>query len=145
LYRDSSRSASGPGGSLHLSKQEEEETVKQHKRRWLALILGAAFLAASLGCASTQEASSSAPSAAAAKTPEYFFHDIVDLEFVKQHIGTPMPEGVMLIDARPYKPKYVNGHIPLAVSIPDSQFDKMTGQLPTDKDTLLIFYCEGPT
>jgi len=111
----------------------------------LALILGVAFLAAALGCASTQEASSATPAAAAAGTPEYFFHDIVDLEFVKQHIGAPMPDGVMLIDARPYKPKFVNGHIPLAVNIPDSQFDKMTDKLPTDKNTLLIFYCEGPT
>jgi len=52
---------------------------------------------------------------------------------------------VMIIDSRPYKPKYVNGHIPTAVSIPDSQFDKMTDKLPQDKNTLLIFYCGGPT
>jgi rhodanese-related sulfurtransferase len=51
----------------------------------------------------------------------------------------------MIIDSRPYQPKYVNGHIPAAVSIPDSQFDKMTDKLPQDKNTLLIFYCEGPT
>jgi rhodanese-related sulfurtransferase len=49
----------------------------------------------------------------------------------------------MLIDARPYKPKYIKGHIPMAVSIPDSQFDKMTDRLPADKDALLIFYCGG--
>jgi F0F1-type ATP synthase membrane subunit c/vacuolar-type H+-ATPase subunit K len=119
--------------------------VKQRKKRWLALIVGVALLAAALGCAATQEASSSTASAQAAKTPEYFFHDIVDLEFVKQHIGTPMPEGVLLIDARPYKPKFVNGHIPLAVSIPDSQFEKMADNLPADKNSLLIFYCEGPS
>jgi rhodanese-related sulfurtransferase len=40
----------------------------------------------------------------------------------------------MLIDARPYKPKYIKGHIPMAVSIPDSQFDKMTDKLPADKE-----------
>ncbi|MGD9314341.1 MAG: rhodanese-like domain-containing protein [Desulfobacterales bacterium] len=50
----------------------------------------------------------------------------------------------MLIDSRPYMPKFANGHIPTAISIPDSQFDKMTDQLPEDKNTLLIFYCEGP-
>jgi rhodanese-related sulfurtransferase len=49
----------------------------------------------------------------------------------------------MLIDARPYKPKYIKGHIPMAVSIPDSQFDKMTDRLPADKNSLLIFYCGG--
>jgi rhodanese-related sulfurtransferase len=31
----------------------------------------------------------------------------------------------------------------MAVSIPDSRFDKMTNQLPADKDSLLIFYCGG--
>ena len=31
----------------------------------------------------------------------------------------------------------------MAVSIPDSQFDKMTDKLPADKDALLIFYCGG--
>jgi rhodanese-related sulfurtransferase len=64
---------------------------------------------------------------------------------VQQYAKVPQPEGVMIIDSRPYKPKYVNGHIPAAVSIPDSQFDKMTDKLPQDKNTLLIFYCEGPT
>ena len=54
-----------------------------------------------------------------------------------------MPENVMLIDARPYKPKYIKGHIPLAVSIPNSQFEKMTAELPDDKNSLLIFYCGG--
>ena len=48
-----------------------------------------------------------------------------------------------IIDARPYKPKYVNGHIPGAVSIPDSQFDKSVDLLPADKDALLIYYCGG--
>jgi rhodanese-related sulfurtransferase len=64
---------------------------------------------------------------------------------VQQYAKVPQPEGTMLIDARPYKPKYANGHIPTAVSIPDSQFEKMTDKLPQDKNTLLIFYCEGPT
>jgi rhodanese-related sulfurtransferase len=31
----------------------------------------------------------------------------------------------------------------MAVSIPDSQFDKMTDKLPANKDALLIFYCGG--
>jgi rhodanese-related sulfurtransferase len=69
----------------------------------------------------------------------------VDADFVKPYATVPQPEGVMIIDSRPAKPKYVNGHIPSAVNIPDSQFDKMKAQLPEDKNTLLIFYCEGPT
>lgn len=80
-----------------------------------------------------------------AASTDWKFHSIVDVEFVKQHIGVPMPEGVMLIDARPKRGKYDGGHIPGAVSISDSSFDKMKDQLPEDKATLLIYYCQGPT
>ena len=52
---------------------------------------------------------------------------------------------MVIVDSRPTKPKYVKGHIPGAISIPDSQFDKLTGNLPTDKSTPLIFYCGGYT
>ena len=82
---------------------------------------------------------------AATEKPDWFFHDIVDASFVQQYAKMPQPENVMIIDARPKKAKYDNGYIPTAVSIPDSQFDKMTAKLPENKDTLLIFYCEGPT
>ncbi len=49
----------------------------------------------------------------------------------------------MIIDSRPKRAKYDKGHIPMAVSIPNTQFDKMTDQLPKDKNALLIFYCGG--
>lgn len=75
--------------------------------------------------------------------PDWFFHDIVDVQFVKQHVNVPMPENVMIIDARPFKPKYVKGHIPMAVSIPNTKFDKMVDKLPKDKNALLIYYCGG--
>jgi len=75
--------------------------------------------------------------------PDWFFHDLVDADFVKQHSAIPMPENVMIIDSRPFKPKYIKGHIPMAVSIPNTQFDKLVDKLPADKDALLIFYCEG--
>jgi rhodanese-related sulfurtransferase len=52
--------------------------------------------------------------------------------------------GVTLIDARPAARKYDVGHLPGAINIPDSQFDKLTDKLPADKNALLIFYCEGP-
>lgn len=101
----------------------------------LALVLG-------FGCASTALASDTTKKA---ESSEWKFHDIVDLAFVQQYAKLPVPEGVMLIDSRPYKPKYAIGHIPTAVSIPHSQFDKMTATLPADKNALLIFYCQGPT
>jgi rhodanese-related sulfurtransferase len=88
-------------------------------------------------------ASAVAASSDTTAKPEWFFHDLVDVDFVMQKIQIPMPEDVMLIDSRPFKPKYVKGHIPMAVSIPDTQFDKMLETLPKNKDALLIFYCGG--
>jgi 3-mercaptopyruvate sulfurtransferase SseA len=84
----------------------------------------------------------------AAKTDQpadWKFHSIVDVNFVMQHVKVPMPEDVMIIDARPKRPKFDKGHIPMAINIPDSQFDKMTAKLSADKNALLIFYCGGPT
>ncbi len=77
------------------------------------------------------------------KDTAWMFNDIVDAQFVKSHIAVPMPENVILIDARPYKGKFIKGHIPGAVNIPFSEFDKKTNLLPEDKSTLLIYYCEG--
>jgi 3-mercaptopyruvate sulfurtransferase SseA len=99
----------------------------------LCLVLAFAF-----GCAGTQKTAEPAKA-------DWQFHDIVDVAFVQPYATVPQPEGVMIIDSRPYKPKYANGHIPGAISIPDSQFDKMTDKLPEDKNALLIFYCGGPT
>jgi rhodanese-related sulfurtransferase len=50
---------------------------------------------------------------------------------------------MVLIDSRPKRKKYDKGHIPGAISIPDSQFAKMTDQLPQDKSKTLVFYCGG--
>ena len=74
---------------------------------------------------------------------EWMYTDIVDAEFVKAHLSIPMDQNVMLIDARPYKPKYVKGHIPHAVNIPYSKFDEKEDLLPENKNALLIFYCGG--
>ena len=73
----------------------------------------------------------------------WMFDDIVDVDFVISKMAVPMGDDVMIVDSRPYKPKYVKGHIPGAVSIPFSEFDKKTDLLPRDKNTLLVFYCGG--
>ncbi len=103
----------------------------------LSLMLGLIVVMA-IGCAAPQKAAQPIKA-------DWLFHDIADVALVQQYAKVPQPEGVMIIDSRPYKPKYVNGHIPAAVSIPDSKFYKMTAKLPQDKNTLLIFYCGGPT
>lgn len=106
------------------------------KFRAIGSIIGLAFLlATAVSCAAAQKA----------EKPDWRFHSIVDESFVRPYAMVPQPKGVMLIDSRPYKPKFVSGHIPGSVCIPDSQFDEMKGKLPEDKNTLLIFYCEGPT
>ena len=96
----------------------------------------------SFGCASTQSASSAAPQAQA--EADWRFHDIVGIDFVKAHVVIPKPDNILLIDSRPKEAKYDKGHIPTAINIPDTHFDKMTHLLPPDKNSLLIFYCEGP-
>jgi len=82
------------------------------------------------------------PASATDKEP-WMFDDIVEVDFVISHISIPMDEDVMIIDARPYMPKYTKGFIPGAVSIPYSEFDEKKGLLPKNKTALLIFYCEG--
>jgi len=74
---------------------------------------------------------------------EWKFHDIVSVNFVQQQVRIPKPDNVTIIDSRPYKPKYIKGHIPTAVSIPHTKFDQLKGKLPKDKNALLIFYCGG--
>lgn len=110
-------------------------------KRMVALsIFLVALMAISFGCATTQK--EAAPVKAEA-SQDWMFHDIVDVKFVQQHVNIPLSPEVMLIDARPTRAKYNKGHIPMAVSIPDSQFDKMVDKLPKNKNTLLIYYCGG--
>jgi 3-mercaptopyruvate sulfurtransferase SseA len=100
------------------------------------LIAGLVFLT---GCTATKTAK------VQQVKPAWVFHDIVDVNFVKANRGVPMPANVMIVDSRPCKSKFVKGHIPGAINIPFSQFDKNIDQLPKDKDSILIFYCQGPT
>ena len=62
-------------------------------------------------------------------------------DWVKKQIDNKT--NMVLIDSRPKHKKYDKGHIPTALSIPDSQFAKMQDQLPADKSTPLVFYCGG--
>lgn len=110
--------------------------MKALKIKLAAAIILTSFLAFT-GCAlATAEKKKTADTS-------WQFHTIVDAEFVKKYVSVPMDENVMIIDSRPYRGKYVKGHIPGAVSIPDSEFAKKTDLLPKDKSTLLIYYCQG--
>ena len=106
------------------------------RSRVLRFTVGLTFLlAVAAGCATVQTT----------EKVDWKFHSIVDESFVRPYAMVPQPKGVMIVDSRAYKPKYVNGHIPGSVCIPDSRFEEQKGKLPEDKNTLLIFYCEGPT
>ena len=113
--------------------------MRVRKTNWLPIGL-MVLLLLGFGHAAALAAATDAPGP---KKADWKFHDIVSVEFVKQYVKVPQPEGVMIIDSRPKRAKYDKGHIPMAVSIPDSKFSKMTDKLPTDKDTTLIFYCGG--
>jgi 3-mercaptopyruvate sulfurtransferase SseA len=114
--------------------------LKQPTKLWMAAFL-VMLVALAAGCTTT----AGTATAKAEADADWQFHSIADIGLIQANAVVPQPEGVLIIDSRPYKPKYVNGHIPTAINIPFSQFDKMTDRLPADKNTLLIFYCEGPT
>lgn len=113
--------------------------MKTNKIRLLILAMLAGLLLLT-GCTATQTVKTAET---AKEDTSWMFHDVVDASFVKAHMSVPMPENVMIVDARPYKGKYAKGHIPGTISIPFSQFDKNINLLPKDKNALLIYYCQG--
>jgi 3-mercaptopyruvate sulfurtransferase SseA len=117
-----------------------EVIMKKLKQVVTLTIFLSLVLAVNFGWAQTQK---SAEPAQAAAAQDWKFHDIVDVEFVMQHVKIPQQADVMLIDARPKRAKYDKGHIPMAVSIPHTKFDKMVAKLPQNKNALLIYYCQG--
>jgi rhodanese-related sulfurtransferase len=85
-----------------------------------------------------------AADAAAIQPKEGWYNKaLVDFDFVLQNVSIPPKKGVMIIDSRPAARQYDPGHLPGAINIPDSQFDKLADKLPADKATLLLFYCGG--
>jgi rhodanese-related sulfurtransferase len=68
---------------------------------------------------------------------------VVGASYVKKQIDSKA--SVALIDSRPKRTKYDKGHIPGAISLPDTEFEALKGNLPQDKSIPLIFYCEGYT
>jgi len=71
--------------------------------------------------------------------------EVVDTAYVKERLGkgTRVSAKVVLIDARPNK-KYMVGHVPTALSIPDTKFEIFYPQVKDlDKSTEIITYCGG--
>lgn len=75
---------------------------------------------------------------------EGWYRHLVGYEAVKPHAELPKDDSAaMLIDSRPTAARYDPGHIPLAINIPDTQFDKHLAKLPANKAAPIIFYCQG--
>jgi len=104
-----------------------------------------AAIVATLGAAPLVYPTQAFAADAAAVQPRdgWYNKALVDFDFMRQNVDIPPKKGVMIIDSRPAKRQYDPGHIPGAVNIPDSQFDKLAAKLPEDKATLLLFYCGG--
>ena len=102
-------------------------------------------LLAALHCAYPDAALTSAlaADAPAATARDDWYGQRVDAAFVAGYAVLPKPEDVTIIDSRPAARKYDRGHIPTAINIPDTQFDKQSARLPANKTDLLIFYCGG--
>ncbi|MDD5297512.1 MAG: rhodanese-like domain-containing protein [Rhodocyclaceae bacterium] len=103
-----------------------------------------AVLLAGLGSAPlTVSTVALAADAAVVQPREGWYKSLVGFDFVRQNVDIPPRKGVMIVDSRPAARQFDPGHIPGAVNIPDTQFEKMVDKLPADKATLLIFYCGG--
>lgn len=114
----------------------------KHVRKMLVLAVAATFpLAATF--APIPETAQFGLAAAAVQAKEGWYKNIVDTAFIKEYAQIPPRKDVVIIDSRPAARRYDVGHIPSAINIPDTQFDKFKQLLPEDKAKLLIFYCGG--
>jgi rhodanese-related sulfurtransferase len=111
------------------------------KTRRLALLV--AIMASQVAVPLFLPTAAFAADAATMQPKEGWYKALVDFDFMRQNVDIPLKKGVMIIDSRPAARQYDPGHIPGAVNIPDSQFDKQVAKLPADKATLLLFYCGG--
>jgi rhodanese-related sulfurtransferase len=56
----------------------------------------------------------------------------------------PEKADYVLIDSRP-APRFQDGTIPTAINLPFPAFDKFVDRLPSDRNTLIVFFCQGAT
>jgi len=114
------------------------------KTTYYAIAIAAALAA---GCAQTPPPRAEGAQGAAAAEGHVRYTRVVDYAYVKKHAALPRDEkAALIVDSRPAARRYDIGHIPGAINIPDSQFDKLAPTLlPADKNVEIIFYCQGPT
>ena len=69
--------------------------------------------------------------------------DLVDYAYVHKLVAQGSGN-FLLIDSRPL-PRFQQGTIPGSVNIPYPNWDKVVSRLPADKNTQLVFFCQGVT
>jgi rhodanese-related sulfurtransferase len=114
-----------------------------NKLKLLAIVASVALMA---GCAQSPSTTAGDKATESAEGLTRYKH-VVDFTYIKKHAALPRDEKASLIvDSRPAARRYDTGHIPGAINIPDTQFDKLAAKLlPADKNAEIIFYCQGPT
>jgi len=117
---------------------------RTHPKTIVAALCGALLLCPALLAGGAAWAADP-PAAQAVQPKPNWYPKRVDVNFVKQYAVLPKPEGVTIVDSRLGRRHYDPGHIPTAVSLPDTQFNTLApALLPQDKSQLVIFYCDGP-
>lgn len=111
------------------------------KRKSMYAALSVAFLAFAIPALHSPEAAAQAT----AQVKEGWYKHLVGFDAVKPHAELPQDDkATLLVDSRPAARRYDIGHIPLAVNIPETQFDKLAPtMLPANKAAPIIFYCQG--
>ena len=69
--------------------------------------------------------------------------DLVDYAFVRKLVDGG-DGNFVLVDSRPL-PRFQQGTIPGAINVPYPAWDKVSGRLPKDKSSLVVFFCQGLT
>jgi len=115
----------------------------KHVRKLLVLAVAATFPLAATLVPIPETAQFGVAVAAGAQVKEGWYKNIVDTAFIKEYAQIPPRKDATIIDSRPAARRYDVGHLPSAINIPDTQFDKFKNLLPEDKNKLLIFYCGG--
>lgn len=76
--------------------------------------------------------------------PDHWYSKIVRYDFIQPYAVIPPRHDGILIDTRDTARRYDVGHIPGAINLPAKQFDELAPRLlPADKNTLILFYCDG--
>ncbi len=106
-------------------------------KRIFAGALAVLVMATSGGPASAQSGQETAAPPSFKQYP-----NIIEFDAFKAYAAIPRRDDVLIVDSRPAR-KFHKGHVPVAINISQSQFDRHVEKLPAEKSTTLIFYCGG--